>query len=364
MSGRDELTISRLPLDPEWDEFVDRVSGGGHLQTSRWSKFKSETGWLPLRLQLRSRGALVGGCQFLVRRFPIGAIAYCPRGPLALDRDSEIASRVLDAVGPLALRERVLFVKVQPPPGGEAIEALLRDRGYVKSTLPAAHVATLRIDLTKTPDEILAEARDDKRRNIRRGERDGLEVRRGTAEDIPVLAMLLAETGKRRKRQGNAFAPYPAEQYGKLVQLFDGRAQLFLADYDGEPVAAEFVLAWGDTAVGLMAASSERYRHNQLLLWNVIQWAKRAGYRYFDFDGIEESIARAKLEAHDLPEPARRGNTAYKLSWGGEVVIYPAAYDRSFHRLLIWPTRLLQRANPTDLTNLRFIRRLRGRTDV
>lgn len=173
----DGVSVTALPSDPEWDAFVDGVEGGHHLQTSMWAQIKAKSDWRALRLQVRQEGQLVGGCQLLVRRLPIGAIAYCPRGPVARDRDPALISAVLDALRPLARRERILYLKVQPPAGGEATEPLLRARGFVASAYPAAQVATVRVDVQRDPDEILAGMRPQRRRNIRKGERVGITVR-------------------------------------------------------------------------------------------------------------------------------------------------------------------------------------------
>lgn len=97
---------------------------------------------------------------------------------------------------------------------------------------------------------------------------------------------------------------------------------------------------------------------NEVMHWHGMQWARDNGFRYFDFDGIQESVARATLAGDRVPEAKLEGNTAYKLAMGGEVTVYPSAYDRSFHPLLAWSTRVLApRLNPGEM---KALRRLRG----
>src|SRR2546423_1929460 len=109
------FSFSTSLLDPEWDTFVDHAPGGHHLQTSLWGQVKATQGWQPVRLRLQRRGELVGGCQLLLRPFRVGAIGYCPRGPVMSDLDRGDLDAVLDALATLALRRRILYVKVQPP---------------------------------------------------------------------------------------------------------------------------------------------------------------------------------------------------------------------------------------------------------
>jgi lipid II:glycine glycyltransferase (peptidoglycan interpeptide bridge formation enzyme) len=90
--------------------------------------------------------------------------------------------------------------------------------------------------------------------------------------------------------------------------------------------------AWSGSRTGL--------RPNELMHWHAIQWARERGYRYYDLDGIDEPAARAVLAGEELPESGKRGTTHFKLGLGGEVTLYPTAYDRSFHWLLVWPARI------------------------
>jgi lipid II:glycine glycyltransferase (peptidoglycan interpeptide bridge formation enzyme) len=267
---------------------------------------------------------------------------------------------VLDALRPLARRERILYLKVQPPAGGEATEPLLRARGFVASAYPAAQVATVRVDVQRDPEEILAGMRPQRRRNIRKGARVGITVRTAGAEGLAAFAALLDDT---RGRRGEGFSPYAIDVYGDMLRLFgESHAQLLLAAHDGEVLSGTLLIAYGDTVVVLMSAwsgKSANLHPNEVMHWHGMQWARDNGFRYFDFDGIQESVARATLAGERVPEAELEGNTAYKLAMGGEVAVYPSAYDRSFHPLLAWSTRVLApRVNPGEMNALR---RLRGR---
>jgi len=357
----DRVSVSAAPLDPRWDAFVDVAPGGNHVQTSLWAQVKAAQGWRPLRLQLWRDGELLGGCQLLVRPLRVGAIAYCPRGPLARDRDPAVIASVLDALAPLARRERIPYLKVQPPAGGAAIEPMLASRGFVASAFSVAQVATVRVDVQRDPQEILAGMRHSKRQAIRQAAARGVVIRDAGAAGLPAFGALLADT---RGRRGEGFSAYPLESYAEMLRQFGNgqHAQLLLAEHDGEVLSGAFNIGYGDTVVGLMSAWSGRHEKlhpNELLHWHGMLGAHDAGYRYFDFDGILESVARAKLAGEELPEEGRRGTTAYKLGMGGEVTLYPGAYDRSFHPLLAWPTRVL--APRLDPGRIKLIRRLRGR---
>jgi len=335
------ISVSSSPLDPVWDAFVDAAPGGHHLQTTLWAQVKAKYGWQVIRLRLQRDGELVGGCQLLVRSLGPGTIAYCPRGPLFRDGDPSALNDLLDAVAKLAHRKQMLYVKVQPSAAGSAIEPLLRQRGFVISDMPAAPVATVRVNLVRPSDEILAGMRSTTRANIGKAGRKGIVVRPAGAAGLPVFGKLLAETSQRQR-----FSPYPVDYYAEILRQFGAghRAELLLAERDGEALAGAIIIGYGDTVVykmGAWAGQRPGLHPNELMHWHAIQWARDRGYRYYDLEGIHESVARARLAGAEMPTSGRRGTTHFKLGMGGEVTLYPHAYDRSFHPLLVWPARML-----------------------
>ena len=54
--------------DPAWDSFVEATRGGTYQQTSMRAEVKSPAGWRPIRIALSRDGAVIAGCQTLVRR--------------------------------------------------------------------------------------------------------------------------------------------------------------------------------------------------------------------------------------------------------------------------------------------------------
>jgi lipid II:glycine glycyltransferase (peptidoglycan interpeptide bridge formation enzyme) len=82
-----------------------------------WAEVKSPAGWRPIRIALSRDGAVIAGCQTLVRRVAgWGAVAYVPYGPLVTNGDTAALSAVLDALQGLVRQERLLYLKLQPLP--------------------------------------------------------------------------------------------------------------------------------------------------------------------------------------------------------------------------------------------------------
>ena len=321
------VEVEAVPRDDSWDAFVRMAAGGHHVQTSRWGRVKATLDWRVARVTVRDGAEIVAGCQVLVRRFgPLG-VAYAPRGPLVGATSPEAEAGVLDGLEELMRAARLVLLKVQPPGHRSDLGATLAGRGYAPSELEAAPLATVLVDLTLDEERLLARMRPSARSNIRKARRRGVRIRHGDAADLPVFTDLVSRTSE---RQG--FAPFPPRYYATMWEEFApaGDAALLLAEQDGRVLSAALILGYGETAVYKMGAwSGERgdVHPNELMHWAAFDWARSRGHRFYDFDGIPVAVGRALLRGED-PPGARSGTTRFKLGLGGEVRVFPGAYDR------------------------------------
>jgi lipid II:glycine glycyltransferase (peptidoglycan interpeptide bridge formation enzyme) len=321
----------KLP-DSDWDEFLRRTQGGTYQQSSVWAMVKAEVGWGAVRLVLYHEQRIAGGCQLLVRRLPVaGAIAYVPRGPVMASPSDQAVDVLLNALHHLAREERILYLKLQPPPGGGQLASALEDHGFVPSELEIAPRATTRIDLNHSSETLLRAMHTNARRNIVKARRTGVVVREGSQSDLTIFAALVEETAQRQR-----FSAYPLHYYEQMWRAFEaaGHVRLFIAEHQGAVIASNLVIGFGDTAIYKMGAwSGERkVPPNELLHVTSMEWARQVGYRYYDLDDISLSAARTVLAGARID--ARQGLERFKLGLGGEVLEFPGPYDTSVHPLL------------------------------
>lgn len=339
--------------DPDrWDAFV-AAAGGGLAQTWGWGEAKTEAGWSPVRVGVSAAGETVGGAQILMRgvgRF--GRIGYLDGGPLLVAGRAEVAPRLLEAIEAQCRHHRIRALTVDPPAGSPIDDAALAAAGYVPSRVKTSLGATVRVDLTRPEAEILAGMKSKTRYNIRKGQRAGIEVRRGGAADLAIFRGLLQRTAD---RQGFVA---PDEAY--LTALWDrlapaGRLVMFLAEVDGEAVAAILVAADGDAAVYKRGAWDGRHgsaHPNEVLHWEAISWARDSGFSWYDFDGIEREVAEALLAGEETE--GIQSVTRFKLGFGGIVVLLPRSSTLVPNRML----RLGYRLVLPRLLRLRAFRRV------
>jgi lipid II:glycine glycyltransferase (peptidoglycan interpeptide bridge formation enzyme) len=107
-----------------------------------------------------------------------------------------------------------------------------------------------------------------------------------------------------------------------------GHVRLCLAEIDGTPVSAQVAVAFGDTVVNKLSVWSGeggRDRPNEAVQWSTIRWAHTHGFQRYDLEGLRLEAAYVVLRGEPLPTSTSQSVTSYKLGFGGEVVVMPAA---------------------------------------
>jgi peptidoglycan pentaglycine glycine transferase (the first glycine) len=332
------LCVSAEPRDPGWDRFLCATPGGHHLQSSLWGQVKSRLGWRAVRVTAVAEGRIRGGMQILLRRFPVvgpvGSVGYVALGPLVDRDDPALHELLLGGLHRVSREHRVVFLVVQPSAQQDSIVGRLRADGFREAIGPVQPhpTATLLVDLSRDEQSLLAEMRKATRYNVRRAERIGVRIREGGDCDIETFHRLLTMTARRQR-----FSVPPEQYFRGLLRVMapGGHAKVFLAEFDGEPLAGALVIAFGDRVSLKRAAWSGEHRHlhpNELLQWSVMRWAKGQGYRYYDFEGID--LPATTADGVRIDAAAAGSVSAFKAGFGGVVALSPGAYQQIPHPLL------------------------------
>lgn len=322
-----------FPSPEAWDALIARDPNGHLLQTWAWGSLKGEFGWQPVRLAVERDGALVAGAQVLWRRLGPLRLGYIPRGPAFPEPDDAAQRALWQGIEGLARRARAVALLVEPnwPDGAPEAEALAA-HGLRPSPDTVQPRRTIVVDLDASEQEILARMKSKWRYNVRLAARRGVEVRPVGLEGLDAFYALLRLTGRR-----DGFAIHSAAYYRRALDLLAplGRAELFLAHHEGEPLAGLMAMAFGPMAIYMYGASSNARRElmpNHLLQWWAMQWARGLGCAYYDLWGI------ADVEASS-PTAALRGVQRFKEGFGGRVVRTVGAYQRVYAPALHWLLR-------------------------
>lgn len=148
-------------------------------------------------------------------------------------------------------------------------------------------------------EEILWRNLDKKVRNqIRRAREHNLKIKEGKSllkEFYPLYRKVMAKKGS---------PPYGPQFFKGIIDEFQKRAKVFIAEYQDIPVAGMIAVQFNDRLASLWAASDYDYRHlnpNDFLYWEVIKWAAKNNFQCFDFGR----------------SPKGSGTYSFKKQWGG-----------------------------------------------
>lgn len=331
------LQVCEALENQAWDRFVAQMPEGHHVQTSLWGRAQAQFSWRPVRVIARQGDEIVAGAQILMRAVAPGShIGSSLRGPLMAEEDPDLARLVVEQLVALVRAYRIRHLTLQPGSGAASLEHALTARGFRPGPLDLVLPATVLVDLSPDLEAILARMQAKTRYNIRLGQRKGITVREGTADDIGTFYRLLVATSQRQQ-----FVTDTEAYFAALWDVFAPRGliKLFLAECEGEVVSAFLNIAFGDTVIYKRGAWSGQHgnKHpNEALHWAAMAWAKAQGYRHYDFDGIPRLAADLALQGQPLSPELQKTVAAFKLGFGGRVVLLPPVYEYVANPILRW----------------------------
>ncbi|MGH3417528.1 MAG: lipid II:glycine glycyltransferase FemX, partial [Actinocrinis sp.] len=163
------------------------------------------------------------------------------------------------------------------------------------------------------------------RRNIRIAQRSGVTVEQRGAESLPEFHRLYLATAAR-----DGFLPRQLPYFEQMFRSFDGedpdRVKLYVAQLDGEPLAAATLVRVGSFAwfgYGACADHTRDARPSNALQWQMIRDCLDQGIRVYDLRGVPGT-----LDTDDR----RSGPLRFKAGTGAQVVEYVGEWDLPLHR--------------------------------
>ncbi|WP_104168431.1 peptidoglycan bridge formation glycyltransferase FemA/FemB family protein [Arthrobacter sp. SX1312] len=268
------------------------------------------------------------GWRFLAieERNPAGTLLYAPYGPTATSLAAFDAA--LAALTDLARSCGAVFVRIEPVDAGlpEADPAaLLRTRGLRPAPANQQPELTWVVDVDRDFKEVLAEMKPVNRNLYRNIHKKGVTFRSSQdPAEIPVLLRFLHLTAAR-----NGFKPQSDDYLTQVARSLmpAGAATLFIAELDGEPIAAALTYDSADTRTYAHAALDDTHRKLSAgipLLVTLMADARDKGLQQVDLWGVAPA---------DQPDHKWAGFTAFKKSFGGREVAYPGTWDLPVRKL-------------------------------
>ena len=355
------LTVRPISAE-EHLAFVDRQRSVSFLQTPAWSRVKTE--WRSESLGWFRGDELVGAGLVLHRPVPKlkrYTLAYLPEGP-AIDWSGDLAEW-LDPLAAHLKAHGAFAVRLGPPvrtatwsaaqvkegvasadvrrlgdlapehrcPEGARVVSQLRAAGWVPQSPEDGFGVgqpqyTYEIPLAdRTEADLLKGMNQLWRRNIKRAEKEGVEVtstggRAVRDQDLQAFHDLYVHTAER-----DHFTPRPLSYFRTMVDAMSAedpeRIRLYFAHHDGDLVASTILVRVGGHAWYSYGASSTEKRDvrgSNAVQWAMIRHALEAGAHVYDLRGITETL--------DADDP-HVGLIQFKVGTGGQAVEYAGEWD-------------------------------------
>ena len=283
------------PLDYEcWDKWLLNTPGCSFFHTSQWADVLSKAyNYRPVYFTVFGEEKLSAVLPLMeVKSFLTGTRGvalpftdYCE--PIAADKEQ--FQELFAAAVALGKKHRWRYLELR---GGETF--------FDKTEHSEWHYVHT-IDLGKTGTATFS---DSTRRNIKKAEKQNLDVVISASEDVlQVFCRLNALT-----RRYHGLPPQPRRffQYVHDRILSQNMGFIVLASLRGEAIAANVYFTFGDQILYKYGASDRAFQHlraSNLVMWEAIKWGCNHGYR---------SLCLGRTE------PDNEGLRQFKAGWGAQ----------------------------------------------
>lgn len=307
----------------DWKQ-LQRELGAHALQCRAWGQFQADLGrhivyasdekwsWMGVVMPTRPKHLFV----------PMGPTA---KTPSALDK-------AIDSILEAGQKLGVAYVRIEPVAVG--IPAVRLERhGFSK--MGAIHPEhPWRLDISRPEEELRKGLSSGHRNAINGAERRGITFRRADEEGLDDFLRLIHGTGAKR-----GFRAHPDSYYRQMMRSLAplGGGALYVAEHEGEAVAASIVLDSATTRYYAHAGASDLGRKLQApapLVWHMLLEAKAEGMRTFDFWGVAPT---------DDPSHPWAGFSRFKRSFGGDVFPQLGCWEMPLKPRLLKMTQMIKR---------------------
>lgn len=265
-----------------WDRFVEAHPCGTIYHDSAWIEILRDVfGYKQKGFILAEGEAIVGGLiLYEVNGFMGKRLVSNPfrdRGGVLIKEKAD-PRPIFDKAAELLRKENrsYLLIKEENPMTAELIEQW----DFKESNI----WVTTRVDLNAGIDSLWKEIGDNASGPVKQAKRYGVKVCCG--DSLVNMNAFYDIFIRSRKMLG-----VPAFPRSFFIALWNklcltGKAKLFLAMKNDIPIAGIILLLYKETVLDGYAASLPPYKHlraSDLLVWESLEWATKAGYRLFDF---------------------------------------------------------------------------------
>ena len=272
----------------EWDKFVTSHEEANFLQSWDFYEFHKARGEEIVRRVAEKDGKIVAAYAGEVEHAKRGRHMAIAGGPILDWGDKKVVKAVFDDIKAQGKALNCVFVRVRPQcEDNEKDVKIFRDYGFKKAPMYLSVEYAGVLDLNKSEEEIMVGMRQRLRRALRKGAKNNIEIEKSTdPKDIHTFYEIQLQTAKRHD-----FYAFSEDFLTKQFEAFapNGEAVLYTAKHDGEILAQNFMIFYGNEASYHYGVSSElgtKLSGAPLLHMEAMRDARERGIKRYNFWGI------------------------------------------------------------------------------
>lgn len=309
-----------------WDGFVASHREANFLQSWQWGEFHLSRSKQVVRRGVYDEEELVGVYEGVVETAKRGTFMTVAGGPIADWQNQTAVEALTSDMRAQGEEHKCVFVRVRPQlEESEKSLKLFKNLGFRKAPyyLSVEHAGVL--DLEKSEEELLKGMRQRLRRALRKADKNDITVETSTdPADITEFYQIQLQTAKRHD-----FTYFGEDFLKKQFEAFaaDDSAVLYTARYQGEVLAQNFMIFYGNEASYHYGVSTElgtRLSGAPLLHMQAMRDARERGIKRYNFWGIvDENDTKHRFY----------GVSVFKRGFGVTDLRYTPAHDLVIRKL-------------------------------
>lgn len=272
----------------EWDKFVTSHKEANFLQSWDFYEFHKARGEEIIRRIAEKDGKVVAAYAGEVEHAKRGRHMAIAGGPILDWDDKKVVKAVFDDMKAQGKALNCVFVRVRPQcENNEKDTKIFRSYGFKKAPMYLSVEFAGVLDLNKSEEEIMVGMRQRLRRALRKGAKNNITIEKSTdPKDIHTFYEIQLQTAKRHD-----FYAFSEDFLTKQFEAFapNGEAVLYTAKHEGEILAQNFMIFYGNEASYHYGVSSElgtQLSGAPLLHMEAMRDARERGIKRYSFWGI------------------------------------------------------------------------------
>ena len=314
------MRVEDITDKQQWDDFVTSHEEANFLHSWQWGEFHLSRGKTVVRRGVFDGDKLIGVYEGEVETARRGRHIAVAGGPIVDWTDKPAVEALVADMREQGRKYHCAFVRVRPQlEKTDESMWLFRELGLHAAPMYLSVELAGVLDLEKSEDELLKNMRQRLRRALRKAEKNGITIEKSTdpARMKEFYDIQLQTAGR---HHFIAFSEgFLTKQFAAFAE--DNSAVLYTARYNGEVLAQNFMIFYGNEASYHYGVSTElgtRLSGAPLLHMQAMRDARMRGIKRYNFWGIVDE---------DDTKHRFYGVSVFKRGFGVDELRYVPAHD-------------------------------------